>query len=57
LVLAACFGGLFGLVIGELLSGFRIGGLEFCWFGFGWTGGMDEPESLILAQSERWRNA
>ncbi len=38
--------------IGLFVLGFVY--LWFVWF-YGWI--MDEPESLILAQSERWRHA
>ena len=48
-----------------LWFGFDVGlGLGFCVFccvgpfgGVGMVGCYDEPESLILAQSERWRHA
>ena len=46
----------------DMFLGFRIQGLglglRVCSFGLVPMGaGLDEPESLILAQSERWRHA
>ena len=49
--LVAC--GLMSERVGSLFIGWLGLGAFGCW-GFGW---FDEPESLILAQSERWRHA
>jgi hypothetical protein len=55
-------------VLGLASGGIRWDGLAMMMDGYGWAcgqdlaaplgrGWMDEPESLILAQSERWRHA
>ena len=51
-------GGLDGDWVGQCLLGFVVGVL--CVVGAicgAFAAGFDEPESLILAQSERWRHA
>ena len=45
------------MFLGREVQGLGLG-LRVCSFGFVLSGmGLDEPESLILAQSERWRHA
>ncbi len=57
-----------GLLCGVCCLGWPAVGMAWVrWMGFGWVRGFgglglwlwaaDEPESLILAQSERWRHA
>ena len=45
-----------GLGLGMVLCMFIGAGLVLGCEAWGWVG-IDEPESLILAQSERWRHA
>ena len=62
LVLAVCSGSGVSGVSGVNVSWKSLSGWDWVWVGllrvsFGELEVDDEPESLILAQSERWRNA